>query len=266
MKYYDIEQINSTGIARAIYTAADNPDWKYGKELAASNCRELSAQLGITPDDITMANQTHTSLIRVVGRDNGGELVTRPLAESDNSNSENSKTANLKAGFDGLVTNEPGLMICTVEADCVPVYMLDPVKKAVAMVHSGWRGTVGEICAKAVLALQENYHTDPADLIVHIGPCICENCYEVGAELIDEFAGTFGEDVARSFFTPRDEEGIKYNLDMKKAIRHTLVGSGVKPEKITSENRCTFETEELCSWRRQQPVKTSMLTAIMLKK
>lgn len=255
MKYYDIEQINSTGIARAIYTSADNPDWKYGKELAVSNCSELSAQLGIAPDDITMANQTHTSVIRVVDRDNGGELVTRPLSDSS-----------LETGFDGLITSQPGLMICTVEADCVPVYMLDPVKKAIAMVHSGWRGTVGEICAKAVLALQENYHTEPADLIVHIGPCICENCYEVGAELIDEFAKTFGKNAAGSFFTPRDKDGIKYNLDMKKAIRYTLARFGVKQENITAENRCTFETEELCSWRRQRPVKTSMLTAIMLNK
>lgn len=261
MKYYEIEQINSTGIARAIYTTADNPDWKYGKKLSIKNFEELSAQLGITPDDITMANQTHTSVIRVVSRENAGELVTRQFAGSDNS-----KAANLQAGFDGLVTNEPGLMICTVEADCVPVYMLDSINKAIGMVHSGWRGTVGEICAKAVLALQENYGSNPADLIVHIGPCICENCYEVGAELIDEFAGTFGKDVAHSFFTPRDNAGMKYNLDMKKAIRHTLAKSGVKPENITAENRCTFETDELCSWRRQRPVKTSMLTAIMLKK
>lgn len=268
MKYYDIEQINRTGIARAIYTTADHPDWKYGKEPAISNCAELSAQLGITPDEITMANQTHTSVIRVVDGDNGGELVTRPLADNAKAvgNTASEGPADLSAGFDGLVTNDPGLMICTVEADCVPVYMLDPVHRAIGMVHSGWRGTVGEICAKAVLALHENYGSEPGDLIVHIGPCICENCYEVGAELIEKFTGTFGEDVARSFFTSRDEGGIKYNLDMKKAIRHTLAKSGVNPDKITAENRCTFETDELCSWRRQRPVKTSMLTAIMLNK
>lgn len=251
MKYYDIKQINSTNIARAIYTTADHPDWKFGKELAIANCRELGFQLGITPGQMTMANQTHTNIIRVVTGENSGELVTRPLSD-----------ASLEAGFDGLVTNQPGLMICTVEADCVPVYMLDPVKKAIAMVHSGWRGTVGKICAKAVRALHENYCTDPADLIVHIGPCACEHCYEVGGELIEEFAGTFGAEVAEGFFSPR---GDKYNLDMKKAIRHTLAESGVNPGNISAENRCTIETEELCSWRRQRPVKTSMLTAIFLK-
>lgn len=255
MKYYEIEQISNTGLARAIYTTADNPDWKFGKKPALNNFRKLASQFNITADDFTMTNHAHTSEVRALTRENGGELVTRPLGGGSPI-----------FYYDGILTDEPGLMLCTVEADCVPIYMLDPVNKAVAMIHSGWRGTVGKISAKAVMAMEENYGTDPADLIIHIGPCICEKCYDVGAELIDKFAVAFGENAASAFFTPRNTGNMKFNLDMKKAVRHTLLEAGADPKKITAENRCTLEDEELCSWRRQNPVKTSMLTAIILNR
>ena len=70
-------------------------------------------------------------IVKVVSRKNGGDGILRRLDESQ--------------PYNGLITNEKNLLLCTVEADCVPVYFYDPVKEVIAMVHSGWKGTVKRI-------------------------------------------------------------------------------------------------------------------------
>ena len=240
--------LEDTDIVKAFYTTIDNCAWKYGKEGAAENVLRLAKTMGTDTDHMIMLNQTHTDAVRVVTLSDGGEMVNRPLT---------------KEGFDGMVTNEKGLMLCTVEADCVPVYILDPVKKAIGMVHSGWRGTAGVISSNAVNLMVKEYGSNPKDIMVVIGPCICKNCYEVGAELKEEFAKNYSESEIERFFIPK--ENGKYYLDLIKAIRIALVKCGIQNEKIEDTGVCTFESKNLCSWRRDNPVMRSMLTAIVLK-
>lgn len=90
------------------------------------------------------------------------------------------------ADRDGHATATPGRLLAVTVADCVPVYLLDPVRRAVALLHAGWRGTAAGILAEGVAALAEHAGSSPGDLVVHCGVGICGACYEVGAEV---FAG-----------------------------------------------------------------------------
>lgn len=247
IKYYSIKEMDQTGLVKTVYTTKADSAWKYGKDGAFQNCVKLANTLDIRPQDMVMLNQTHTNGVRVITRKEGGEMVVRPME---------------KEGFDGMITDERGLMLCTVEADCVPVYILDPTHPAIGMVHSGWKGTAGQIAANAVTLMKEHYYSKPQDILIAIGPCICADCYEVGAELREEFSNLYDQVELDEIFINR--HGDKYNLDLKKAICISLKKVGVKSENIFDTGRCTKEDEELCSWRRDNPVMKSMLTGIML--
>lgn len=90
-----------------------------------------------------------------------------------------------------MITNVPGLTLATFYADCVPLYFVDPVKRAIGLSHSGWRGTVGKIGKKTVERMEETYGSNPADIRAVIGPSICQDCYEVSVDVIDEFRQAF---------------------------------------------------------------------------
>ena len=94
---------------------------------------------------------------------------------------------------DGMITDIPGITLVTFFADCVPLYFLDPVHKAIGLSHSGWRGTVKRMGQVTVDAMKEAFGTRPEDIIACIGPSICGDCYEVGEEVADEFADDFHE-------------------------------------------------------------------------
>ncbi|MCR5507096.1 MAG: peptidoglycan editing factor PgeF [Lachnospiraceae bacterium] len=248
IKYHGVKQLNETGYVTAVYTTKNDTAWKYGKEGAFENCVRLSSALGIKTDDMVMVSQKHTDKIKVVTRANGGEMVTRFVPDND---------------FDGMITDERGLMLCTLEADCVPVYLLDPLKKVIGMVHSGWRGTAKNIAVKAVSLMNENFGSDPCDIIIVTGPCICAGCYEVGKELKEDFSTTYSDREMSSFFIDTNKKD-KYLLDLKTAIRISLERTGVLSGNILDVGKCTRESSDLCSWRRDNPVVNSMLTGIIL--
>lgn len=154
-------------------------------------------------------------------------------------------------------------MLCTVEADCTPVYLLDPVHMAIGMIHSGWRGTAARISTNAISLMEQTYGTRAGDMIAAIGPCICRDCYEVSEDLIEPFREGFGAETADTFFTPKG--GGKYLLDLKSAVRKTLELSGVRSENIEDSGYCTCHDGMFYSWRKDQDASVRMLTAIWLK-
>ena len=112
-------------------------------------------QLGLRPDQVASAQQVH-----------GGE-VAKALGPGD------------LPGVDGLVTDVPGLALRIVVADCCAVYLVDPVRRAIGLVHSGKKGAEAEISAVAIRAMQDHYGSRPADLVVRLSPCIRPPAYEV---------------------------------------------------------------------------------------
>jgi YfiH family protein len=93
---------------------------------------------------------------------------------------------------DGLITDQPGCVLSMNFADCAPIFLYDPRRRAIGLGHAGWRGAVIDLPGAMVRAMSAHFGSDPADLIAAVGPCIGPCCYEVGAAVIDSVRGAFG--------------------------------------------------------------------------
>jgi YfiH family protein len=126
---------------------------------------------------------------------------------------------------DGLITDKVGLALVVTAADCVPIVLYDPVRRAIGAVHAGWRGTVQGIAGKAVRAMAETYGCNPAEIIAEVGPSIGSCCYEVDEAVAGPVRAQFGPDADR-FLRPGRAPG-KFQLDLWEANRFDLERAGV---------------------------------------
>ena len=211
------------GVSRGIYSSM-NLSFTRGdeKEAVRENFRRISGALGFLPEDIVASSQTHTANVRVMTEADKGNGVTRPGIYED---------------VDGMITNVPGVVLATFYADCVPLYFVDPVRKAVGLSHSGWRGTVGKIGAETVKKMGEVYGSRPENIYGAIGPSICQECYEVSEDVILEFQKVFEEKDWKNLYY-RKENG-KYQLDLWEANRRIMETAGLLPEHISLPGICT---------------------------
>lgn len=149
-------------------------------------------------------------------------------------------------GVDALISNVPGVAISVRTADCIPVLLYDPVHRAVAAVHAGWRGTVLRISCKVVSEMQRRYGTDSADVCAVIGPGIGPESFQVGQEVADAFceAGFPMEMILQDCGPKRPTEANPMqgglHIDLWKANRWLLEQAGVKPENIQVAGICTY--------------------------
>ena len=173
---------------------------------------------------VVAMDQKHTDTVIVVTEKDAGKGVTEDLDYSY---------------VDGAVTNEKDLPLLIFAADCVPVFFVDPVRKAIGVCHSGWRGTVKRIGRKLIRTMEKEYGTEPKDLICAIGPSICRDCYEIGedvAEIIKrEFQGH------AEVLLPDD----KSHLDLWTANRIVLEEAGVPAGNIDVTDICTYCNPDL---------------------
>ena len=193
------------------------------RENVEENFRRAAALLGCGPEDIVCSDQTHTTNIRRVTAADRGKGVVRPKDFSD---------------VDGLITDEPGIALATFYADCVPLLFLDPVRRAVGLSHSGWRGTVKGISCETIKAMTAAYGTAPADLTACIGPSICVDCFEVGPEVAEEFLKAFPEAEPETL-CPFWKETGKYHVDLWLANELMLKRAGVEAGRIYTTGLCT---------------------------
>ena len=160
-------------------------------------------------------------------------------------------------GYDAMITNLPGVTIGVRTADCIPVLLYDPVKKAAAAIHSGWRGTVSKIIGKTVIKMQSTYASQPSDILAFIGPGICVDCFQVGEEVALKFKETgFDINSLWSFRGPKTGNGMEggHHIDLKEACRQTLVESGLKNENIQITGLCTYDDNDLLYSARQEGI------------
>ena len=142
---------------------------------------------------------------------------------------------------DAVISNIAGVLAGAKTADCVPVLVGDPKTGAYAAIHAGWRGTVRSIVSKTVSRMIAEYGTNPTNMIAAIGPAACGRNYEIGQDVIDEFAENF--DGSNKYFTPTREGHALVDLHL--ANRDQLVGSGLKDENIFTAPFCTMERIDL---------------------
>lgn len=131
---------------------------------------------------------------------------------------------------DAIVSNEPGLALAVMVADCNPILVVDPVRGAAAAIHAGWRGTCARIGPTAIDMMRREFGSDPADLIAAIGPSVGPDDYEVGETLREAFttAGHAKSDIDRWFINTLP----KPHLDLWAANRDQLTGAGLRRDTI----------------------------------
>ncbi|MBQ9387899.1 MAG: laccase domain-containing protein [Lachnospiraceae bacterium] len=250
MEFVSVPEFDRTGLVKTFSTTKDEFGWRNTPERDLICYRRVLSRYGLSEDRIVGFNLAHTSNVFAVTGENGGEGVFYPSDKGD---------------YDGIITNEKGLMLTTIAADCAPVFLLDPVRRAIGMIHSGWRGTAGEISKKALILMQDSYGTDPADVMAAIGPCICGKCYEVSDDLRAEFSKNFSEEETEMIFTPvREGHSL---LDLAMAISLSLTRAGVRKENVILPRHCTLHGGRFYSWRGQQKKgepKNDFLSGIML--
>ena len=218
------------------------------KENVDENFRRIAAVLGSDVKDFVLSQQTHTTNVRVVTNEDRGKGILRELGYSD---------------VDGLVTNEPGIVLSTFYADCVPLFLLDPVKKAIGLSHSGWRGTVNKMGKVTVETMIKEYGCNPKDILVAVGPSICVDCYEVSMDVADAFKEAFADaGNLEQIVRPKSEE--KAMLDLWQANYAVFTEAGICPEHITLPDICTACNKELLFSHRASNGKRGNLGAFLM--
>ena len=222
------------GVSEGIY-AAMNLSYTRGdaKDAVDENFRRIAACLDSDVEDMVCSDQTHTDNIRLVTAADKGKGVIKPKDYRD---------------VDGLITQEKGIVLCTFFADCVPLFFVDPVNRAIGLSHSGWRGTVQKIGKKTVEEMGKAFGTKPEDIHAAIGPSICQDCYEVSEDVIEEFRKAFPEVEEES---SRDEscqrncslwfqtKPGKYQLNLWEANRQVMLEAGILNSNIEVTDLCT---------------------------
>lgn len=191
------------------------------------NREKLAALLAIKPHQLVFCNQTHSCNVTTVTQ-------PPPMLNGSGWISEISDC-------DALITSVKGLCLVVLTADCVPLLLFDPVKKVIAAIHAGWKGTIGEIVPATVQQMQRDFGTNPADLIAQFGPSISQEIYETNPEVFEPFIDRF-KPHAKDVVWVRNSKGF-VNLALSNAL--LLTEQGVLPQNIRHNTYCTFKKPEL---------------------
>ena len=236
--YWTTESWGAALRCRALETLA--PHAFTTRQLSLSSTagyQQLARAVGV--EHVVTLTQVHGAAVTVVRR---GAPVPKTGPESD-----------------VVVSDSPDVAIAVRAADCVPLLMSDQVTGAVAAVHAGWRGTAARAAVAGLNALEREFGSRPADVVVAIGPSIGPCCYQVGSELVDAFAAAGHERylIDRWFSTPPPPRGSherpQLRLDVAGANHDQLILAGVPPEQIYSVGLCTaMHLDVLTSYRAEK--------------
>ncbi|MHB1167312.1 MAG: peptidoglycan editing factor PgeF [Carboxydocellales bacterium] len=212
------------------------------------NRRRFSAVLGVNTKHWVTAKQVH------------GDLVYRVTASDRGLGSEDYDSA--LEDTDALITNESGVPLATGYADCVPVFLFDPITPAIGLAHAGWKGTVAKIAQKTLAAMTREYGTHPENCLIGIAPSIGPCCYEVDEKVMSQVREAFP--YWREITVQGAEPG-KWRLNLWEANRRQLLDVGVQTAHITMAGICTnCSPETFFSFRAEQGMTGRMSAVIML--
>ncbi len=222
---------------------------------ADENARRLASALDLDVGQIATVRQVHgTRIVEVVTDDGDGAEGARgpdPDRVAFSPRAGRSALCPPLAEADGLITRARHVALAIRTADCVPILIAarpSAPSPGIAALHAGWRGTLGQIAARAVHLLGDRFGIAPAQLSAAIGPCIGPCCYAVSPALARDFAARFGESCIA-----RGAEDGQPHLDLRQANRQALLEAGLRPEAIQKSDRCTACARDLFfSHRRDQ--------------
>ena len=177
--------------------------------------KEITRKLDYNAKDLAIPEQVHSTVV------------------------EFARFPGMHPAADGLVTTNSNILLMLKVADCVPVYLYEPRKNMIGLVHSGWRGTVGKIVPNAIQLMQKN-GAETGEIRCFLGPAIGICCYEVGVEVAHKF-----DDEAKMKL-----EDHKWKVGLHDQISLQLASSGILEENIQTSDMCTYESRDCHSYRR----------------
>ena len=202
---------------------------EHSDSLSASQLESLEAHLGFSPKIVNI-RQVHGN--RIVVAHEGADVSEQA---------------------DGLITNAKNIAIVVRTADCFPIFIFDPKKHAIGLVHAGWKGTHKHILSEAIKAMKREYGSQPSNLKLAFGPAIRACCYEVAENFLAEFPmETF-------------ERKNHCYLDMALANTNQALEAGVPEEQIFDCGICTFCDKNYFSYRREKEKAGRMLSLMLLR-
>ena len=215
------------------------------EEAVMENYRRFCQAAGFDPDKLVASAQDHHTHVRRVGAEEAGAGIWKPKDYSS---------------VDGLITNEPGIVLVTYYADCVPLYLIDPKKKAIGLAHAGWRGTVAQMGREIVEAMRREFSSRPEDLFAAIGPSIGVCCYEVDEPVREQILAVPEVNGCECLLPAGDG---KYMLDLWELNRRIFCKAGIPSEQITVGKVCTKCHKDLLFSHRVMGAKRGGMAAML---
>ncbi len=221
----DIKHCFSTrkgGVSEGIYESM-NLGWREDKrENVVENYRLICSAIGCDSKNTVWTRQVHKDrILNVTENDRGKGLFREREAE----------------GYDGIMTDRRDVVLTGFSADCVLIFYYDPIKKVIAITHSGWMGTVLSIGAKTVDRMASDYGCDRKNILCGIAPAIARCCFQVDKPVVDEFQKAFSW--CSPFITNDNENEGKYYIDLHGINEEILVKAGIARENIENSRICT---------------------------
>jgi len=206
-----------------------NAAFRGDEEKYIKNYKVLCDALNLDYKNSIRPDQEHTNIVRRVDTNIG--FLNEQLTN-----------------VDGLTTNKKDLILSLTFADCIPIYLYDPINKAIANIHSGWRGTLQTISIKAVEEMVKQYNSKKENIICCIGPAICKEHFEVDEDVANKFWDKFKhiKDIDKIITKGRFiDNKQKYHIDTNLINQRVLEDIGLKKENIIQSNICTVCNKDI---------------------
>lgn len=246
IEYIQFKKLLKYGIKHAYTLKGDDIDFSFDQELNSSSYEKLCESLNIDMNFIVQPIQTHTDCVKCI------DEIMRSDELQD---------------VDGLITDKRNIALTTKNADCILFLFYDPIKKVIANVHSGWRGTFQKIAEKTVMKMINYYDCNAKDILCFISPSIREDHFEVDEDVkilcenIFEFTGKTQEFIKEG----KVINGIqKYYIDTVLINKILLLDLGIKEKNIIDSNLCSVCNNDKIESVRIDKEKARRATAVIV--
>lgn len=217
--------------------------------LAINSYKNLCNAIGSNYINTVKTNQNHTDTIKIANKKIKEDEPDFNLVEYNET--------------DGIVTNKKNLILSTTNADCILLLLFDPIKKVIANVHSGWRGTLQRISTKAIEKMEKEYNCNPKDIICCICPSIRKCHFEVEKEVKDMFEEEFKSIVEKNDIITETISSKKWTIDTVLINQIILEEKGLKKENIIDSKICSVCNSNLVHSYRVEKEGYGLETAII---
>lgn len=234
------------GVSEGVFSQS-NYSFSRGDDVQAvrENYRLLFQSAGLAPESVCLSRQVHE---------------THVLCAEDYPQMRGIYDAPGSPEADGLITAQPGFTLVKLSADCATIFLLDPKTPAIALLHSGWRGTLENMASAGLSALETRYGSRPEDCLAAIAPAIGLCCFEVGEDVAAQFEARYGaKHIDSSTYA-------KPHIDITGLIEDQLLAAGVQQENIAASRLCTYCNSDLFFSHRRDRGQCGLTAAVFALK